>query len=148
MSNPTVERIATTNTDALTKSSDAAENIFKANADALTDGANRAERIMKGNVNALTDSSNASSAAFQELAKAYQELSTKNMANMTAAFQAFSAVKDPAEFIELQQRLIKDGIETAIHDSRHIAELTAAMFTAAFEPMKKQIEAVQTTARN
>jgi hypothetical protein len=43
--------------------------------------------------------------------------------------------------------LITDGIETAISDSRHIAELTAAMLTASFEPMKKQIDAVQTTAR-
>lgn len=148
MPNPTVERIAKTNTDALTKSSDAAENIFRANSDALTDGANRAERIMKGNVNALTGSSNASSAAFQELAKAYQELATKNMTNMTAAIQAFSAVKSSAELIELQQRLMKDGMESAVSDCQHIAQLTMAMFTAAFEPMKKQIEAVQTTARN
>jgi hypothetical protein len=148
MPNPTVERFAKTTTDAMTKSTAAAENIFKANADALTDSANRAQWIMKGNGNALTDSGNASSAAFQELAKAYQELATKNMANMTAAFQAFSTVKSSAELLDLQQRLIKDRMENAINDAQHIAQLTMAMFTTAFEPMKKQIEAVQTTARN
>jgi phasin family protein len=148
MPNPTVERIARTNTDALTKSSDAAENIFKASADAMTNSANSAERIMKGNGNALTETSKASGAAFQDLAKAYQELATKNMTNLTAAFQALAAVRNSGEFIELQQRLIKEGVESAVSDSQHIAQLTIAMFTTAFEPMKKQIEAVQTTARN
>jgi hypothetical protein len=44
--------------------------------------------------------------------------------------------------------LIKDGVEAAVRDSQHIAQLTAAVFTAALEPVKKQIEAVQKTARN
>ena len=130
MANPTVEHFAKANTDALTKSGDAAEKIVRANADALT------------------DSGNASSAAVKELTKAYQELATKNAKNLTAAIEALSAVKNPAEFIELQQRLIKDGVEAAVRDSQRIAQLTAAMFTAAFEPVKKQIEAVQKTARN
>ncbi|MGD0188986.1 MAG: phasin family protein [Roseiarcus sp.] len=104
--------------------------------------------IAKANTDALTDSRNASSAAFRELTKAYQELASKNASNLTAAIQALSAVKKPTEFIELQQRLIKDGVDAAVRDSQNIAQLTAAVFTAAFEPVKKQIEAVQRTARN
>ncbi len=129
MANPIVENIAKTNADALAKSSRAAED------------------IMKGGAEALTESGNASRAAIQELTKAYQELATKNAKNLTAAVQALSAVKSPTEFFELQQKLIKDGVEAAVADSRHIAELTTAVFTAAFEPVKKQIEAVQKTAR-
>ena len=105
------------------------------------------ERIIEANTDALTKSGNASSAAFHELAAAYQELATKNAKNLTAAIQALSAVI-PAEFIELQQRLTKDGVEAAVRDSQHIAQLTAAVFTAAFEPVKKQIEAVQKPERN
>ncbi len=130
MANPTVESIAKANTDALSKSGLAAE------------------QIVKGNADALTDSGNASSAAFQELTKAYQELAAKNAKSLTAAIQALTAVKKPTEFIELQQRLIKDGVDAAVRDSQNIAQLTAAVFTAAFEPVKKQIEAVQKTARN
>ena len=130
MANPTVEHFAKANTDALTKTGHAAE------------------KIVKGNADALTDSGNASSAAVKELTKAYQELATKNAKNLTAAIQALSAVKNPAEFFELQQRLIKDGVEAAVSDSQRIAHLTAAVFTAAFEPVKKQVEAMQTTARN
>ena len=95
---------------------------------------------------ALTESGNASRAAVQELTKAYQELTTKNARNVTAAMQALAAVKSPTDFIELQQRLIKEGVETAVDDSQRIAQLTTAVFTAAFEPVKKRIEAVQNAA--
>ena len=123
------------------------ENITKTNADALAKSGHAAETIMKGSTAALTESGNASRAAVQELTKAYQELGTKNVHNLTAAVQALSAVKSPTEFIELQQKLIKDGVEAAVADSRHIAQLTTSVFTAAFEPVKKQIEAVQKTTQ-
>jgi hypothetical protein len=56
MTNLTIEKIAKTNADALTKSGQAAET------------------IMKGRTEGLTESGNASRTAVQELAKAYQEL--------------------------------------------------------------------------
>lgn len=95
-----------------------------------------------------SDAAHAASAtaAFQELAKAYQDLAAKSAANLKSAIQALSAVKTPSEFIEVQQRLVKDGVQAAVADSQNIAHLTAAVFTAAFEPVKKQIEAAQKTA--
>jgi phasin family protein len=96
----------------------------------------------------IAEASAASIAAVQELTKAYQELATKNVKNLTAAMQALAAVKSPTEFMELQQRLIKEGVEAAVSDSQHIAQLTTAVFTAAFEPVKKQIEALQKTFRS
>ncbi len=121
--------------------------VAEAGAEALTKSGQAAEKIIKGSADALTESRNASRAAIEELTKAYQELATKNAKNLTPAIQALSAVKSPTEFIELQQRLIKDGVEAAVSDSRHIAQLTTAVFTAAFEPVKKQIEAAQKTAQ-
>ena len=105
-----------------------------------------ANEMIKGNVDALAETGNASRAAVQELTKAYQELTTKNVRNLTAAMQALAGAKSPTEFIELQQRLIKEGVETAVGDSQRIAQLTTAVFTAAFEPVKKRIEAVQNAA--
>ena len=102
---------------------------------------------MKASADALVESANASNAAFQELAKAYQDLAAKNAKNLAAAIQALSAVKSPVEFIELQQKLIKEGVEAAMSDSQNIAQLTSAVFSAAFEPVKQQIEAVQKTVR-
>jgi phasin family protein len=120
-----------------------AEQIVEASAEALTKGGEAAEKIMKGNAEALADSGNASRVAIQELTRAYQELAAKNAKNLTAAMQEMAAVKSPTEFMELQQRLIREGVEAAVRDSQHIAQLTTAVFTAAFEPVKKQIESVQ-----
>ena len=124
-----------------------AEQIAEAGADALTKSGEAAEKIMKGNAEALADSGNASRAAVQELTRAYQELAAKNAKNLTAAMQSLAAVKNPTEFMELQQRLIREGVEAAVSDSQRIAQLTTAVFTAAFEPVKKQIEAVQKSAQ-
>jgi len=123
------------------------EQIAEASAEALTKSGQAAEKLMKGNAGVLAESGSALRAAVQELTRAYQELASKNVKNLTAAMQALAAVKSPAGFIELQQRLIKEGVEAAVSDSQHIAQLTTAVFTAAFEPVKKQIEAVQRTAQ-
>jgi hypothetical protein len=48
------------------------------------------------------------------------------------------------EFVEVEQRLIKEGVQAAVADSKNIAHLTTAVFTAAFEPVKKRIEAMTT----
>ena len=44
-----------------------------------------AEQIAKANADVLNESGNASRAAAQELAKAYQELATKNAKDLIAA---------------------------------------------------------------
>ncbi|SRR5271165_2552757 len=123
------------------------EQIAEASAEALAEGGEAAEKIVKGNAEALTECGNASRVAIQELTKAYQELATKNAKNLIAAMEALARVKSPAEFMELQQRLIREGVEAAVSDSQHIAQLTTAVFTAAFEPVKKRIESVQKGAQ-
>lgn len=119
------------------------EPISKASADALAKSAHAVEKTMQDSSNTLTESGKGSGAAVQELTKAYQELAARNVKNLTAAIEALSSANSPAEFMELQQKLIKDGLEAAVKDNSHIAELTKALFTAAFEPVKKQIEAAQ-----
>ncbi|MDR3449040.1 MAG: phasin family protein [Alphaproteobacteria bacterium] len=125
MANPTVEQFSKDSADALSKSAEAAK------------------KMMNDSSNTLTESGKGSAAAVTDLTKAYQELAAKNVKNLTAAMEALVAVKSPTEFMELQQKLIKDGVEAAVQDSRHIAELTKVVFTAAFEPVKTQIEAAQ-----
>ena len=123
-----------------------AEHVAEESADAVSQSGQAAEKIVTGNADVL-EGGNAASLAIQELTKAYQELASKNARNLTTAMHALAAVKSPSEFMELQQRLIKEGVEASVSDSRHIAQLTAAVFTAALEPMKKRIEAVQKNAQ-
>ena len=101
------------------------------------------EQVAKTSTEALAESGHASSTAFQDLSKAYQEMAVRNANNLTVAMKELAGVKSPSEFIVIQQKLIKDGVQAAVTDSQNIAHLTAAVFTAAFEPVKKQIEAMQ-----
>jgi len=88
----------------------------------------------------------AARAAFQELTQAYQELATRNVENLQSAIKALIAVKSPSQFIEVEQRLITEGVQAAVSDSQNIAKLTAAVFTAAFEPVKQHIQSLQKAA--
>jgi len=101
----------------------------------------------KANADALIKGGNAAISGFQQLAKAYQDLATKNAEKLTASIQALASVKSPTEFVELQQKLIKEGVEAAIAESKKIADLTTSVFTAAFEPVKQQVEAIQKIAK-
>jgi phasin family protein len=125
MANPTVEKVS------------------QDSADALSRAAQAAKKIAKDSSNTLAESGKGSAAALKDLTHAYQELASNNVKSLTAAVEALVAVKSPTEFLALQQKLIKDGLQTAADDSRRIAELTAAVFTAAFDPVKKQIETAQ-----
>ena len=101
------------------------------------------EQIAKTSTDALTESGHSSSAAFQDLSKANQEMAVRNANNLTVAVKELAGVKSPGEFVVIQQKLIKDGVQAAVADSQNIAHLTAAVFTAAFESVKKQIEAMK-----
>jgi phasin family protein len=130
MANPTIEQIA------------------KASADPLRTNSQTGEKIANDNAWRLAGGGSGSSAAAQDLINAYQELATRNAKTLTAAIQALSVVKSPAEFMELQQRLIKDGADAAIRDGRRITELTTSAFAAAFEATKRHMDAMQKTTQN
>jgi phasin family protein len=106
------------------------------------------EQIAKANSELLTKSGKATIAGFQELASAYQGLATKNAERLTAAIQTLAAAKTPTEFVELQQKLIAEGVNAAVSDASEIAKLTGAVFTAAFEPVKQQIEVLQSSLKS
>jgi hypothetical protein len=105
--------------------------------------AQAAEKLVKGNIEALKESATAGNPAFVELTKAYQELAAKNVHNLTEALSSMAAIKQPGDLMALQQKLIKEGVESAVKDGQHIAKLTAAVFTAAFAPVRKQIETAE-----
>jgi hypothetical protein len=90
-----------------------------------------------------TTEANTAGGALKELSKAYQELATRNAEKLKSSILALAAVKSVKEFVEVEQRLIKEGVQAAVADSKNIANLTTAVFTAAFEPVKKRIEAIQ-----
>ena len=123
-----------------THSADQFAAVAKTNAEKLTS-------LSKDHSEALSKSGNAAVAGFTALAKAYQDLTSRNFEKLTASVQALSSVKTPQEFFEVQQKLAKEGFQAAVDDTRAIAELTTSVFTAAFEPMQKQVTAMQNIAK-
>jgi hypothetical protein len=94
-----------------------------------------AARMLSTSADSSTAAGTTPQAAFRELTGAYQELMTKSGKTLTGALQALSAAKNPAEFMQLQQKIMKEGMDDAVRDGQHIAQLTAAAFTAAFQPL-------------
>lgn len=91
----------------------------------------------------LAGGSDAVVTGLQNLMQAYQTMARRNGEKLTASMQALAAVKTPTEFVELQRKLMAESVAAAVSDSAAIGKLTAAAFTAAFEPMRKQIEKLQ-----
>ena len=118
-----------------------AEQISEVNAETLSRSSEAVERMAKDNTAALADAGNASRPAVVELTKAYQELAAKNAKTLIGAMQSLAAVRSPAEFFDVQQRLVREGVEAAIKDSQRIARLTTGVFTAAIEPLAQRIDA-------
>jgi phasin family protein len=98
------------------------------------------ERNVAAGGDIITRSGNAAITGYQHLAKAYQDLALQNAERLGAALQALAAVKSPVEFVHLQNKLMADGIEAAVRDGKHIAELTSAIFAAAFQPVREHVE--------
>jgi hypothetical protein len=92
------------------------------------------EATVAGAADHIASKNHAFAAHFRDLANAYQEISTKNVEKLTASISALSAVKQPAEFIQLQQKFMTEAMTSAIADSAHIVKLTAEAFTSAFKP--------------
>ncbi|MBF0325655.1 MAG: phasin family protein [Alphaproteobacteria bacterium] len=96
----------------------------------------------RDNAKAMSKSGAIAMDSFQELAKAYQDLAARNVEKLGDALKEISTVKTPAEFFEVQQKLIKESFDAALSDSRAIAELTTSVFSTAVEPMQKRFTVI------
>ena len=83
--------------------------------------AHRTAEPVNASADALHESGAASRFALQVLATAHQDLATRSAKTLTDAIQRDCAVKSPAEFIELQQKQIKEGVLDALSGSQQIA---------------------------
>jgi hypothetical protein len=83
----------------------------------------------------------------QELLQAYEKLAKRNSQKLKDSMKALKAVKTPQAFMELQQKFMSDGMADAAKDGAEIGELTKAAFTAAMEPMRQKIGALQAGAK-
>lgn len=99
--------------------------------------------LSKENAEAVVKSSTLAAKGFEELAKASQAYLTASAEKTDAAVKALFAVKTPAEFADLQSKLARESVESAIAEGRKFAELSQTVFTAALEPLNARVAAFQ-----
>lgn len=102
----------------------------------------------KDNADALVKSSTAAVKGMEELAKASQAYFSKSAEKTDAALKALIAVKSPVEFADLQGKLARESIESAIAEGRKFAELSQSVLSAALEPLNARIAAFQAMAKS
>lgn len=101
----------------------------------------------KENAEAFVKSGNAAYKGFEELGKVSQALAAKALEQSDAAVKALLAVKSPAELADLQGRLARETVETAIADSRKLAELIGAIYSSTVEPISSRFAALQSLTK-
>ncbi|MBF0392485.1 MAG: phasin family protein [Alphaproteobacteria bacterium] len=96
----------------------------------------------KGNVEAVVQSGTVAVKGMEELGKLYTDYTNLSIAKANEAVKALSSCKTPQEFMQLQTKLTRDGIESFISDSRKLAEITAGVVNKSIEPLAARFQAV------
>jgi phasin family protein len=112
------------------------------------DGIDTFVALGKDNADAMVKSGTAAMKGFEEMAKAGQALAAHQAATLDAAFKALFACKSPIELADLQGKLARESIETAIAEGRKFAELATTTYTAALEPLNGRVAAFQALAKS
>jgi phasin family protein len=100
----------------------------------------------KQNADALAQSSAQVAKAFTDLAHAQQALIARNVERADQAVRALLAAKSAHELAELNSRLLRDSIESAITDGRKLADLGTDAVSAALAPLNARFSAVKAAA--
>ncbi|MDB5362289.1 MAG: putative phasin [Rhodospirillales bacterium] len=82
-----------------------------------------------------------------ELLRAFEQLTKRNSQKLKESMKALKAVKTPQAFMELQQKFMSDSMADAAKDGAKIGELAKTALTAAMEPMRQKIGALQAGAK-
>jgi phasin family protein len=101
----------------------------------------------KDNADAIAKSGAAGVKAIEDINKAQQALLARSIGKTDDAVKALFAVKSPVELVELQSRLARQSIEDAIVDTRKLAEVATAAFTAVLEPLNARFADIQATSK-
>lgn len=95
----------------------------------------------KGNIEALVQSGTLAAKGTEELVKAFAALGSQSLDRATAVTQALAVAKGPAELMQLQTQLVREGADTWVNESRKLAEIFGTVVTSALEPLQARVKA-------
>jgi phasin family protein len=77
----------------------------------------------------------------EQFSKHITELATKSIEDAIELSKKFAAVKNVNEAVALQTKVIEESFETAIEESRKVADLSAAVIKEAAAPLAERVKA-------
>lgn len=96
----------------------------------------------KDNLDAATASSKLLAQGLEDISKEAVAFSTKSMDGAVAASKQLGACKTPADFTNLQTKLVKDNWDAMVAQSKKMVDLSNSVVKTALEPMQSRTKTV------
>jgi phasin family protein len=96
----------------------------------------------KDNLDAAAATGKLLAKGIEDISKEAVAFSSKSMDGALAASKQLSACKTPADFTNLQTKLVKDNWDAMVAQSKKMVDLSNSVFKTAMEPMQSRTKAV------
>lgn len=94
--------------------------------------------LTKGNLEALAESAKIAAKNAEALAQEAADYSKKSLESATAALKRYSAVKSPAELIQLNSEYAKSSFDSAVAEASKVSETITKMLGDVFQPLSSR----------
>lgn len=95
----------------------------------------------QGNFDAFVKSTTTFAKGFEKFSKHITDLTTKSVEDSIELTKKFAALKNVNDVVALQSKVIEEGFETAIEESRKVADLSASVIKEASAPIAERVKA-------
>lgn len=97
--------------------------------------------LQQDNFDAFVKSSTTFAKGFEQFSKHLVDLTTKQVEENIELAKKFAALKNVNDVVALQTKVIEEGFETAIEESRKVADLSTSMIKDAAAPIAERVKA-------
>ncbi len=93
------------------------------------------------NFDAFVKSSTTFAKGWEQVGKHVAELAQKSVEDAVELSKKFATLKSPNDLFALQTKLIEEGFESAIEESKKVADLSASVIKEASAPIADRVKA-------
>jgi phasin family protein len=97
--------------------------------------------LQQDNFDAFVKSSTTFAKGFEQFSKHLVDLTTKQVEENIELAKKFATLKNVNDVVALQTKVIEEGFETAIEESRKVADLSTSMIKDAAAPIAERVKA-------
>ena len=97
--------------------------------------------FQQDNFDAFVKSTTTFAKGFEQFSKHIVDLTTKSVEENIELAKKFATLKNMNDVVALQTKIIEEGFETAIEESRKVADLSAAVIKDAAAPIAERVKA-------